>query len=127
MRSVLAALCLAATQSMALAAPAPAAARAEIDALLAKLSASSCQFNRNGSWYGPAEARKHLLRKLKYLEDRDAVKTTEQFIELAASGSSMSGNPYLVKCGAAAPVEAKVWLTNALNLIRAGAKPASGK
>jgi Family of unknown function (DUF5329) len=41
------------------------AARAEIDALLSRLEASSCTFNRNGTWYPAAEARAQLPRKLK--------------------------------------------------------------
>jgi hypothetical protein len=94
------------------------AARAEIDALLSRLEASSCTFNRNGTWYPPAEAKVHLLRKLKYLEDRGAVQSTEQFIERAASSSSTTGQPYLVKCGSGAPVESGTWLLSQLQGMR---------
>ncbi len=87
----------------ATAAPLSPAARAEIDGLLVRLVASGCEFNRNGSWYTAAEAKSHLSQKLKYFEDRGMVQTTEQFIEMAASGSSMSGQPYLVRCGNSAP------------------------
>ena len=75
----------------ATAAPLSPAARAEIDGLLVRLVASGCEFNRNGSWYTAAEAKSHLSQKLKYFEDRGMVQTTEQFIEMAASSSSMSG------------------------------------
>jgi hypothetical protein len=95
------------------------AARAEIDALLSRLEASSCTFNRNGTWYPPAEAKSHLLRKLKYLEDRVAVASTEQFIERAASSSSTTGQPYLVKCGNGAPVQSGTWLLSQLQGMRA--------
>ena len=98
---------------------APSPARPEIDALLARLQASGCSFSRNGSWHGAAEARTHLLRKLQYLEERDLVQTTEQFIERAGAQSSMSGKPYLVRCGGAAPVESRVWLTTELKALRA--------
>ena len=108
---------LAVACSLAAAAPSP--ARPEIDALLGRLQASGCSFNRNGSWHDAAEARTHLLRKLAYLEDRDLVQTSEQFIHRAATGSSMSGKPYLVRCGSAAPVESRVWLTNELKALRA--------
>lgn len=101
------------------AAPLPAAARAEVDALLTRLQSSGCQFNRNGSWYNGADARTHLLRKLEYLEKKDLVKNAEQFIDLGASTSSSSGKPYMVKCGAAAPVESKAWLNAELKAIRA--------
>ena len=95
------------------------AVRAEIDALLSGLEASSCTFNRNGTWYPATEAKSHLLRKLKYLEDRGAVQNAEQFIELAASNSSATGQPYLVKCGSGAPVQSGTWLRSQLQGMRA--------
>jgi hypothetical protein len=98
--------------------PVAPAVRAEIDALLARLAASSCSFNRNGSWHDAAEAKAHLLEKLAYLERRRLVQTTEQFIERAASGSSVSRKPYLVKCGDAAAVESRIWLTAELQAMR---------
>lgn len=98
------------------------AARAEIDALLSRLETSSCTFNRNGTWYPPAEAKTHLLRKLKYLEDRDAVQSAEQFIERAASSSSTTGQPYLVKCGSGAPVQSGTWLLSQLQGMRASGR-----
>jgi hypothetical protein len=101
------------------------AARAEIDALLSRLEASSCTFNRNGTWYPPAEAKSHLLRKLKYLEDRGAVESTEQFIERAASNSSTTGQPYLVKCGSGAPVQSGMWLRSQLQVMRASGRARS--
>lgn len=108
------ATCLAAT-----AAPLPPAARAEVDALLARLQSSGCEFNRNGSWYSGTEAKGHLLKKLDYLEGKDMVKTAEQFIARGASGSSMSGKPYLVRCAGQAPVESAQWLTAELQALRA--------
>jgi hypothetical protein len=104
---------------MAAAAPLTPAARTEIDALMTKLETSGCEFNRNGSWYSGADAKPHLLRKLKYLEDRGAVQTAEQFIELAASSSSMSGQAYLVRCSNAAPVTSATWLLSQLQAMRA--------
>ncbi|HEY0585324.1 MAG TPA: DUF5329 domain-containing protein [Pseudoduganella sp.] len=118
MRQILA-LAFAVACAGAQAAPLPAPARAEVDALLTRLQSSGCQFNRNGSWYSGADARTHLQRKLDYLEKKDLVKNTEQFIELGASTSSSSGKPYLVKCGTAAPVESKAWLSAELKAIRA--------
>jgi hypothetical protein len=118
MRKILAlAFVLAAAGAQA--APLPAPARAEVDALLTRLQASGCQFNRNGSWYNGADARTHLLRKLEYLEKKDLVRNAEQFIDLGASTSSSSGKPYMVKCGSAAPVESKAWLGAELKAIRA--------
>lgn len=113
------ALALASAAAVSYAVPLPAPARAEVDALLARLQTSGCQFNRNGSWYSGAEARDHLQRKLEYLEKKDMVKSTEQFIDLGATSSSYSGKPYMVKCGTAAPIESKAWLTSELKAIRA--------
>jgi Family of unknown function (DUF5329) len=85
--------------SAAIGAPLATAVRTETDALLERLETSGCEFNRNGTWYPAPEAKPHLQRKLGYLEDRSMVQTTEQFIERAASGSSMSGQPYFIRCG----------------------------
>ena len=115
---MLTATCLAAA---AFAAPLLPAAKTEIEGLLMRLESSGCAFSRNGSWYSAAEAKAHLLRKLAYLEDRGLVQTTEQFIERAASASSMSSEPYLVKCGSDAPVKSGVWLTSKLRSMRAAA------
>ena len=112
-------MALAAALACSVAAAGPSPARPEIDALLARLQSSGCSFQRNGSWHDGAEARSHLLRKLQYLEDRDLVQTTEQFIARAATGSSLSGKPYLVRCGSAAPEESRVWLTRELEAVRA--------
>ena len=103
----------------ATAAPLPPAARAEIDALMVRLLTSGCEFNRNGNWYTAAEAKSHLMQKLKYFEDQGKVETAEQFIEMAASGSSMSGQPYLVRCGNSAPVQSGQWLRSQLKDLRA--------
>lgn len=100
------------------AAPLPTPARAEVEALLGRLQASGCQFKRNGTWYSGAEAKDHLQRKLEYLEKKDMVRSAEQFIEQGATASSSSGRAYIVRCGAAAPVESKTWLGAELKAIR---------
>ena len=114
------------TCSMALAAPVSAPVRAEIDALLASLGSSGCDFNRNGSWHRASEAKSHLLRKLEYLEGKNLVATTEQFIELAASSSSSSGKPYQVKCSGGAAIESRSWMLSQLKVVRASSRAASG-
>jgi Family of unknown function (DUF5329) len=99
------------------AASTPAPVRAEITRLLDKLQSSSCQFNRNGTWHLAADAAQHLTRKLDYIEKRTPLTSTEQFITLAATASSMSGNPYLVRCGAVVQPSAQ-WLAKELAAIR---------
>jgi hypothetical protein len=94
-------------------------ARGEIDALLRNLESSGCEFHRNGEWHPGAKATSHLTTKLKFLEDRGLVASAEQFIERAASSSSTSGKPYLVRCGGGAAVTSAAWLTEQLKAVRA--------
>jgi hypothetical protein len=123
MRRVLAILLTCVAAAVASAATLSPAARAEIDGLMSKLEASGCEFNRNGTWYSAAEAKSHLLRKLQYLEERGMVQNTEQFIELAGASSSMTGQPYLVRCGNGVPVKSATWLSAQLRAMRAGQAP----
>ena len=114
--------------SSAMAASLEPSVQGEIDKLIWRLHASGCEFNRNGSWYTGEDAAKHLLTKLEYLKGKTTVKSTEQFIELAASNSSVSGKPYLVRCAGAAPVESQTWLLRQLKVIRGSiASPPSGQ
>ena len=103
-----------------LAAAAPSPVRIEVDALLGRLKASDCQFNRNGSWYSGTDASAHLTKKMEYMESRKLIKTTEDFIIQGASSSSMSGRSYLVRCGKAETLESKQWLMEQLKAMRQG-------
>jgi hypothetical protein len=91
---------------------------AEIGQLFKALEASGCAFNRNGTWYSAAEASAHLHRKYDYLSKKGLAKSAESFIDQAASKSSMSGKPYLVRCGTAAPVQSKSWFLGKLVELR---------
>ena len=93
-------------------------ARAEIEQLLERLEKSGCQFNRNGSWHTGAEAKQHLLSKLEYLEKKKQAQSSEQFIELAATKSSMSGQAYQVRCANKASVNSSLWLSTELAVLR---------
>ena len=119
--AIAAALLAMATNATALDLPATSAR--EIDALLAKLGDSGCRFQRNGSWHAAAEARGHVERKYRYLLDRRQVGSAEDFITLAASKSSISGESYRVRCGDAPPVPSAEWLGTELVRLRAGARP----
>ena len=97
--------------------------RAEIEALLSRLAESSCQFNRNGTLYTATEAKAHLVVKLNFLLERKLVGSTEQFIELAASKSSTSGENYLVVCQGAQAVPSASWLNAELQKLRVKKPP----
>lgn len=105
--------------ALAHAAPPPAPVQAEIDALLAGLRGSGCEFQRNGRWHAADEAVAHLQKKRGYLEGRDAIRSTDDFIGLAASESSMSGRPYRVRCAGAPAIDSRVWLQQRLQALRA--------
>ena len=68
----------------------------EIEHLLKFVESSGCIFIRNETEHKPEEARKHLARKYAYAKKR--IKSGEDFVELLASKSSMTGKPYRVNC-----------------------------
>jgi hypothetical protein len=103
--------------SMVMAGEPSAIAAKEISHLFECLNFSTCEFNRNGSWYTPDNAAKHLNRKYEFLLRRNLVCSAEDFIERAATESSMSGKPYWVRCGNSSPVTSNSWLRkNLLNI-----------
>jgi hypothetical protein len=108
--------------AMSWAAPSP-KAKQEIDALIAALPASKCEFQRNGKWYGAADARSHLQRKYDYLLKKNLVNTAEQFIERAASESSMSGREYRVRCPGQGEQSSETWFRAQLQRLRGSGDP----
>src|SRR4029453_19231433 len=52
----------------------------------------------NGSWYDAREARAHVEKKMNYLASRSLIGSAEDFIDRAATASSVSGDEYLVRC-----------------------------
>ncbi|WP_266159632.1 DUF5329 domain-containing protein [Dyella silvatica] len=70
----------------------------EVTALLTFVGSSTCTFIRNGSDYDAKSAQDHLKTKLDYLQRKQLIDSAEDFIARAASTSSMSGKPYMVRC-----------------------------
>ena len=64
--------------------------------------------------------RLNLRQKYRFANGR--VKTAEQFIENIATGSSMTGRPYLVDCPGNKVQESGPWLTKELQRFRAETK-----
>jgi len=93
-------------------------ASSEIGQLFKSLETSGCEFNRNGTWYNSQKASEHLRRKYGYLLKKGLVTSTESFIDLATSKSSLSGKPYLVRCGQSTPVLSKSWFLVKLSELR---------
>ena len=99
-------------------------ARAEIDHLLAFVGNSGCEFFRNGTWHESRKGQSHMSDKLNYLLGKDMIKAASDFIDNVATQSSMSGQPYKVRCKGTEIASAK-WLGDELARFRASGTPAA--
>jgi hypothetical protein len=95
----------------------PGAVAIEVRSLLDDLGASRCEFYRNGSWYDAAAAKKHLEKKYRYLADHSMIGSTEDFIRLGGTASSVSGQPYQVRCNGRT-LTSRAWLEQQLIVVR---------
>jgi len=100
-------------------------AQQEISYLFTHMENSGCEFSRNDSWYSATESSAHIRKKYQYLLRRDLLSSAESFIVGAASESSISKKPYLVRCPDTPIVESGAWFKSALEKYRqTRAKPA---
>jgi 2,4-dienoyl-CoA reductase-like NADH-dependent reductase (Old Yellow Enzyme family) len=99
--------------SFAHAAP-PVIAQTEINYLLGFIERSGCTFYRNGSWYDASQAQAHLRSKYEALAGMGRIVTAEDFIEQAATKSSLSGEAYAIRCNSGPAVTTDHWLRDAL-------------
>ena len=93
--------------------------QAEIAHLLSYLETSRCEFYRNGSWHGSDEVRAYLERKKNYSMNRSLIGSAEDFIDMAATASSVSGEKYQVRCRSNPSVPSGEWLRAELERFRA--------
>ena len=112
-------IAIAACMAPAASAAPTAKAQREIDALIAGLGSSGCEFERNGRWYDAKAARDHLQTKYDYLRKRNMADTAELFIERGATKSSMSGKAYHVRCQGKAAETSERWFKQRLQTLRA--------
>lgn len=96
----------------------PASVQIEVNFLLGFIEGSRCEFYRNGTWHDSQEAQIHLRNKYNYLEVRNLINTSEDFIDRVATASSLTGTPYEVRCNGAATVNCKQWLQDELARFR---------
>ncbi|HEY0747847.1 MAG TPA: DUF5329 domain-containing protein [Steroidobacteraceae bacterium] len=104
----------------------PATAIQEIDYLLNFVDRSGCQFFRNGAWYDSHGAKSHLRTKYDFLVARDRIHSAEDFIEQAASNSSLSGRDYQIQCEGGPIVTSSSWLRAALIAYRTSGGQGTG-
>jgi len=96
----------------------PAPVQAEVNQLLESIATSGCEFFRNGSWHDAKQAQLHLRYKYEALAARNQIGTAEDFIEKAATRSSLSGRPYAIRCGDGIIVTTNQWLRDELARLR---------
>jgi hypothetical protein len=90
--------------------------RSEIDHLITYIQNSNCQFIRNGKAHTPGEAIQHILKKYDHFKAK--IHTTEEFIELCATKSILSDQPYKIGCPDQKMIESKHWLLRELKNYR---------
>ena len=86
----------------------------EVNFLLGFIEGSRCEFYRNGTWHDSKTAQAHFRDKYNYLDVRNLIKTTDDFIDKVATTSSLSGQPYVVSCNGKAEITSKHWLLDEL-------------
>ena len=101
----------------------PAIVRQEINYLIRHIGDSGCEFKRNGIWNNSKTAEAHVRGKYDFLVKRGLIDTTQDFIDTAATESSLSGQPYEIRCGGGLPMPSSLWLSN--ELARYWARPPS--
>jgi len=104
--------------ALLLATPAPMPEAQKIEALIQAVAAlQGAVFIRNGSEHTPAEAADHL--RLKWRNAGKRVKTAPEFIQVCATGSSMSGRPYEIRLKDGRTVLSRDWLWTELKRMEA--------
>jgi hypothetical protein len=87
-----------------------------INHLLKYVEESRCTFVRNDEEHNSKSAAEHMRNKYDYFKDR--INTPEEFIELCASKSTLSGKLYLVRCVGKSQIPSADWLAEELNKYR---------
>ena len=88
----------------------------EINHLLSFVESTECKYERNGIQHNGVDAVAHIKKKYDYFEDD--IDTAEDFIELSATKSTMSGKAYKVHCPDEDVITSKKWLLDELAAFR---------
>lgn len=88
----------------------------EVEHLLAFVKNSDCIINRNGTDHPADKGISHIETKYDYF--RDDISSTEEFIDLSATKSTMSGDYYTVSCPEKKTIKTQDWLLIELNKYR---------
>jgi len=88
----------------------------EIRHILSFVTNTDCLFERNGSFYKGQDATIHIIKKYNYFKDE--IYSTERFIELSATKSTISGKYYLIHCLGKESIRSQDWLNEELKNFR---------
>ncbi len=88
----------------------------EINHLLEFVSNTTCQYERNCSFYDGVRAEQHIKKKYEYFKDR--IHSAEDFIKYSATKSTISGNQYKIHCADMAVQNSSDWLLDELKKYR---------
>ena len=91
--------------------------------LLEFVKESNCTFIRNDEEHDSKYAAEHIRKKYDYF--RDKIDIPEQFIELCATKSLMSGKPYMVRCEGDIKIPTADWLKVELDDYRSNSSQTS--
>ena len=94
-----------------------------ISHLLKFIEESNCKFIRNDEEHDSKYAAEHIRKKYDYFKDK--IDTPEEFIELCATKSLMSGRPYMVRCEGDRKTPTADWLKSELDDYRSNSSQAS--
>jgi hypothetical protein len=89
---------------------------ATVQYLIAYVKESDVIFERNSSRYNGSEAAQHINKK--YQHYKDDIDTPEKFIELCATGSLVTGKPYLIITPQGEQLPSSEWLNTELAVYR---------
>jgi hypothetical protein len=89
--------------------------------LITFVKESEVTFERNRSRYNGSEAAKHINKKYEHFKDE--IDTVEQFIELCATGSLMTGKPYFIITEQGEQLPSSEWLNSELQSYRLRNQP----
>jgi hypothetical protein len=95
---------------------------AEVEYLLDYVGRSGCDFYRNGVRYDSGAAQIHLRYKYHALVGYGQIRTADDFIDKAATKSSLTGIAYKVRCAGGQELSSYQWLRDALALYRSKGK-----
>lgn len=84
----------------------------EVQHLLEFVKNSACSMTRNGANHSAPEAAQHIQSKYHYF--KEDIQTTEGFIQLTASRSTLTGQNYQVHCNDQPPLASRDWLMEEL-------------